>query len=50
MRAVLDAEPGLQNEHADWAPRWPDRPLTRFEARGLAAGREVHDLTYRHPG
>jgi tRNA (guanine-N7-)-methyltransferase len=50
MRAVLDAEPGLQNEHPDWAPRWTARPLTRFESRGLAAGREVHDLTYRRPG
>ena len=25
----------------------PSRPLTRFEQRGLDAGRAVHDLTYR---
>jgi len=48
MRDVLDAQAGLANEHeGGWAPRWPDRPLTRFERRGLAAGRVVHDLTYR---
>jgi len=48
MRAVLDAQPGLVSEHpGGWAPRWSDRPLTRFEERGLAAGRSVHDLTYR---
>ena len=52
MRAVLDAEPGLENLHpTGWAPRWPDRPVTRFEQRGLDAGRRVHDLTYRRrPG
>ena len=48
MRQVLDATPGLVSEHPDgWAPRWADRPLTRFEQRGLDAGRAVHDLTYR---
>ncbi|AWY96238.1 tRNA (guanine-N(7)-)-methyltransferase [Propionibacterium freudenreichii] len=54
MREVLDAEPGLTNVYSDrpggWAPR-PDRPFTRFEKRGLDAGREVRDLAYRrvHP-
>ena len=48
MRAVLDAQPGLENAHpGGWAPRWADRPVTRFEQRGLDAGRTVHDLTYR---
>ena len=48
MRSVLDAQPGLVSEHPDgWAPRWADRPQTRFEGRGLDAGRTVHDLTYR---
>ncbi|CAA9310807.1 MAG: tRNA (guanine(46)-N(7))-methyltransferase [uncultured Friedmanniella sp.] len=48
MRTVLDAEPGLENQHpGGWAPRWDARPLTRFEQRGLDAGRSVHDLTYR---
>ena len=48
MRAVLDDQPGLENDHpGGWAPRWADRPVTRFEQRGLDAGRTVHDLTYR---
>lgn len=43
MRAVLDAEPGL-----DGGPvgRWADRPLTRFERKGIAAGRRITDLAY----
>lgn len=47
MRAVLDSAPGLVNVHHGWAPRWPERPVTKYEARGLAAGRAVFDLTYR---
>lgn len=50
MRAVLDASPGLANEHGSaggWAPRPAGRPITKFEARGLAAGRPVADLAYR---
>ncbi|MEO5709773.1 MAG: tRNA (guanosine(46)-N7)-methyltransferase TrmB [Nocardioidaceae bacterium] len=47
MVAVLDAEPLLVNEHDGPAPRWEDRPLTRFERRGLDAGRSITDLTYR---
>jgi tRNA (guanine-N7-)-methyltransferase len=48
MRQVLDQHDDFVNEHpGGWAPRWADRPVTRFEERGLAAGRPVHDLTYR---
>lgn len=47
MMHVLDAEPRLRNEHDGPAPRWAERPLTRFERRGLEAGRLVTDLTYR---
>ena len=50
MREVLDEAPGLVNVHAasgGWAPRLAERPLTKYEARGLAAGRRIHDLTYR---
>ncbi len=47
MRAVLDACPGLENVHGGWAPRFEGRPLTKYEARGLAAGRRVFDLAYR---
>lgn len=53
MRSVLDGHPGLVNEFADepggWAPRTPLRPITRFEQRGLSAGRPVRDLSYRRP-
>lgn len=44
MRRVLDTEPLLQGGVVD---RWPERPLTRFERRGLEAGRPVTDLAYR---
>ena len=44
MRQVLDAEPGLVG---GVVPRWCERPLTRFERRGLADGRPVTDLCYR---
>jgi len=47
MREVLDAEPALENAHGGWAPRWAERPVTKYEARGAAAGRPIHDLTYR---
>lgn len=48
MRDVIDAHPGFANEHQDsWAPRWEARPLTRFERRGLDAGRQIFDLSYR---
>jgi tRNA (guanine-N7-)-methyltransferase len=47
MREVLDAEPLLENEHGGAAPRWVDRPETRFERRGVRAGRPITDLTYR---
>lgn len=44
MQVVLDAEPGLDGGPTE---RWADRPLTRFERKGLAAGRAIVDLTYR---
>lgn len=44
MLEAADAVPALRNPHAPWAPRFPDRPLTRFERKGLAAGREIRDL------
>ena len=43
MREVLDAEPLLVGGAV---PRWADRPVTRFERKGLEAGREIVDLTY----
>jgi tRNA (guanine-N7-)-methyltransferase len=44
MRRVLDAEPLLSGGVVE---RWADRPMTRFERRGLEAGRPVTDLAYR---
>jgi tRNA (guanine-N7-)-methyltransferase len=44
MRAVLDAEPALEGGPV---PRWDERPVTRFERKGLEAGRAITDLAYR---
>jgi len=44
MRAVLDAEPSLEGGPV---PRWEERPVTRFERKGLEAGRTIVDLAYR---
>jgi tRNA (guanine-N7-)-methyltransferase len=44
MRAVLDAEPAFSGGRV---PRWADRPVTKFERKGIAAGREIIDLAYR---
>ena len=44
MVAVLAAEPALQGGETQ---RPADRPLTPFEAKGLAGGRRVVDLCYR---
>jgi tRNA (guanine-N7-)-methyltransferase len=49
MREVLDAQPRLENVGTagdGWARR-ADRPVTRFEQRGIETGRTVHDLHYR---
>lgn len=46
MREVLDASV-LMNVHDGWAPRFEERPLTKYESRGIAAGRTVYDLCYR---
>ena len=47
MLAVLGDEPLLENVHDGPAPRWEDRPVTRFERRGVRAGRPITDLTFR---
>jgi tRNA (guanine-N7-)-methyltransferase len=44
MRAALDAQEGLAG---GLTPRWADRPVTKFERKGIAAGREITDLCYR---
>ena len=44
MRAVLDAEPALEGGQVE---RWADRPVTKFERKGLAVDRDITDLCYR---
>ncbi|MBZ5739603.1 tRNA (guanosine(46)-N7)-methyltransferase TrmB [Nocardioides mangrovi] len=44
MVEVLDAEPLLEGGVVE---RWAERPVTRFERKGLAAGRTITDLLYR---
>ncbi len=46
MLEVLSADPGLANDHDGYAPRPESRPVTRFERRALAAGRDVYDLMF----
>ena len=47
MREHLDAHPLFVNVHDGWAPRLEERPVTKYERKGLEAGRAVYDLTYR---
>ncbi len=46
MLDVLSAEPSLRNLHDGYAPRPASRPVTKFERRALAAGREIFDLMF----
>ncbi|HEY0889308.1 MAG TPA: tRNA (guanosine(46)-N7)-methyltransferase TrmB [Nocardioides sp.] len=41
---VMATEPTLAGGTAE---RWDERPLTKFERRGLAEGREIADFAYR---
>lgn len=47
IERVLGASDRFEGGPTD---RWPERPSTRFERRGLAAGRGFHDFTYRRVG
>jgi tRNA (guanine-N7-)-methyltransferase len=47
MVEVLDAEPLLDGGVVE---RWAERPVTKFERKGLAAGRDITDLAYRRVG
>jgi len=44
MVEVLDAEPALEGGVVE---RWDERPVTKFERKGVAAGRSITDLHYR---
>jgi tRNA (guanine-N7-)-methyltransferase len=46
MLAVLSAEPTLANSCKGFAPRPADRPMTKFEQRGLNLGHGVWDLVF----
>ncbi|CAN5324348.1 tRNA (guanosine(46)-N7)-methyltransferase TrmB [soil metagenome] len=46
MLEVLAAEPQLRNTASDFTPRPEQRPLTKFEARGLRLGHPVRDLIF----
>jgi tRNA (guanine-N7-)-methyltransferase len=46
MLEVLSAEPALVNTAPGYAPRPEQRPLTKFEQRGLALGHGVWDLVF----
>lgn len=50
MVHVLETEPLLEGVYDGPAPRWEERPVTRFERRGIRAGREITDLVYRRRG
>ncbi|GAA1799927.1 tRNA (guanosine(46)-N7)-methyltransferase TrmB [Luedemannella flava] len=46
MLEVLSAEPTLHNLHDGAAPRLATRPVTVFERRALAAGRQIADFAF----
>ena len=47
MRDVLDAEPTLEGGPVE---RWAERPVTRFERKGVDVGRDIADFCYRRVG
>lgn len=47
IRKVLDADPELVNPYQGWAPRPPERPVSKYERRALVAGRSVFELVFR---
>ena len=47
MLAVFSAAQEFTNLHQLFAPRPADRPLTKFEQRGLRQGHEVWDLLFQ---
>jgi len=46
MLEVLGADPGLRNRHEGYAPRPAGRPVTKYERRGVEAGRTIRDLVF----
>ncbi|TWD83164.1 tRNA (guanine-N7-)-methyltransferase [Kribbella amoyensis] len=46
MLEICTAEPSLANQYDGWAPRPEWRPVTKFEARAQAEGRDCRDLLF----
>jgi tRNA (guanine-N7-)-methyltransferase len=46
MLDTLTADPELVNAHDRWAPRQPDRPVTKYERRALAERRRVFEVAF----
>ena len=46
MLEVLTADEALENTAAGYAPRPDHRPVTKFERRGIEAGRAIFDLVF----
>lgn len=46
MLATLSADPELVNAFDGYAPRPAHRPRTKFEQRGIDAGRDIFDLVF----
>lgn len=46
MLKACSAAGDLQNKHEDFAPRPSCRPITRYEQRGIQAGRAIFDLEF----
>ena len=44
--AVLNGHPNLENRFEQWAPKPDYRPDTKFENRGLTAGRQIRDIIF----
>ena len=47
MARIVEQEPLLENVFACFAPPHPERPVTSYERKGLAAGRSMRDLLAR---
>ncbi|MBO7638077.1 MAG: tRNA (guanosine(46)-N7)-methyltransferase TrmB, partial [Treponema sp.] len=42
----LSATEGLQNRYKDYAPHQEWRPRTKFEQKGIDAGRKIFELVF----
>ena len=47
MLDLLGHDDRLEPVGAQPGPRWTERPLTRYENKGVTSGRVVHDFTWR---